>query len=71
MKNAKKSIVVCGQTIQAVRMAQALVKKGKHDNYRIKKIVEGKVGVIVSVDAIAGIQRSHRYQVGKALSLVM
>lgn len=71
MKNAKKPVVVCGKTIQAVRMAQALVKKGRHDNYRIKKIVEGKVGVQVTVDAIAGIQRSHRYQIGKALALVM
>jgi hypothetical protein len=73
-KNAKKSVQVvglCEKTIKAVRMAHALVKKGRHDNYRISQIIRGKVGVHVTPDTIAGVQRSHRYQIGRALSLVM
>jgi hypothetical protein len=73
MKNAKKSapVAMCVKTIDALRLAQALVKKGKHDTYRIQQIVRGKVGVHVGFQAISGLQRSHRYQVGKALSMVM
>jgi hypothetical protein len=72
-KNAQKSHgkPLCMDTISALRLAQALVKKGRHDNYRIQQIIRGKVGVYVSCDTIAGVQRSHRYQVGKAMSLVM
>lgn len=57
--------------VKATRLASALVKKGQFDNRMIRKIVSSKMGVNLKPATIAGIQRSHRYQVGKAISLVM
>lgn len=59
------------QTIRALRMAAALVKKNRFDTGRIQRTIKSKVGVNVDGRTIAGIRMSHRYQVGKALSLVM
>lgn len=68
-KNAPKSM--CVDTIKAIRMAHVLVKKGRHDNYQIRQLIRGKVGIVFEASTIAGVKRSYCYQVGKALSLVM
>lgn len=57
--------------VKATRLASALVKKGQFDNAMIRRIVATKAGVKLKPATIAGIQRSHRYQIGKAISLVM
>lgn len=59
------------QTVRALRMAAALVKKNRFDTARIQRVIKSKVGVTVDGRTISGIKRSHVYQIGRAISLVM
>lgn len=59
------------QTVRALRMAAALVKKNRFDTARIQRAIKAKVGVNVDGRTISGIKRSHVYQIGRVISLVM